>query len=111
MEARATAKYLRISPIKVVRVANLVRGKGLAEAFNILTLTGNKPSGLISDVLKSAAANAENNHEMDATKLYVASIMVNEGPTLKRFRPGSMGRASIILKRCSHISVVLKERE
>ncbi len=111
MEARATAKYIRVSPIKVKRVASLVRGKDLAEAMNVLKLTGNKPARIISDVLKSAAANAENNHNMDVSNLYVDQIITNQGPTLKRFRAGSMGRASIILKRSSHISVVLKEKE
>ena len=65
---------------------------------------------LVEKVVQSAAANAENNHEMDADKLYVAEIAVNQGPTMKRWRAGSQGRASIILKRSSHIEVVLKER-
>lgn len=110
MEARAIAKYIRISPLKVNRVAGLVRGKDVADAMNILTLTGNKPAGLIKDVIKSAAANAENNHDMDAEKLYVAEVYANQGPTLKRFKAGSQGRASQILKRTSHIGVVLKEK-
>ncbi|MCO8194600.1 MULTISPECIES: 50S ribosomal protein L22 [Anaerofustis] len=110
MEAKATAKYLRVSPIKVKRVASLVRGKDLGEAINILKLTGNKPAREIEKVVKSAAANAENNHDMDVTKLYISEISANQGPTLKRFRAGSQGRASMILKRSSHISVVLKER-
>ena len=110
MEAKATAKYLRVSPIKVKRVASLVRGKNLGEAINILKLTVNKPAREKEKVVKSAAANAENNHDMDVTKLYISEISANQGPTLKRFRAGSQGRASMILKRSSHISVVLKER-
>ena len=110
MEARAIAKYLRMSPTKLAPVADLVRGKDLAEALTILKFTPGKSAELVEKVVQSAAANAENNHEMDADKLYVAEIAVNQGPTMKRFRAGSQGRASIILKRSSHIEVVLRER-
>lgn len=110
MEARAIAKYLRMSPTKLAPVADLVRGKDLAEALTILKFTPGKSAELVEKVVQSAAANAENNHEMDADKLYVAEIAVNQGPTMKRWRAGSQGRASIILKRSSHIEVVLKER-
>ena len=110
MEARAIAKYLRMSPTKLAPVADLVRGKDIAEALTILKFTPGKSAELVEKVVQSAAANAENNHEMDADKLYVAEIAVNQGPTMKRWRAGSQGRASIILKRSSHIEVVLKER-
>ena len=110
MEARAIAKYLRMSPTKLAPVADLVRGKDLAEALTILKFTPGKSAELVEKVVQSAAANAENNHEMDADKLYVAEICVNQGPTMKRWRAGSQGRASIILKRSSHIEVVLRER-
>ena len=110
MEAKAIAKYLRMSPTKLAPVADLVRGKDLAEALTILKFTPGKSAELVEKVVQSAAANAENNHEMDADKLYVAEIAVNQGPTMKRWRAGSQGRASIILKRSSHIEVVLKER-
>ncbi len=110
MEARAIAKYLRMSPTKLAPVADLVRGKDLAEALTILKFTPGKSAELVEKVVQSAAANAENNHEMDADKLYVAEIAVNQGPTMKRWRAGSQGRASIILKRSSHIEVVLRER-
>ena len=110
MEARAVAKYLRMSPTKLAPVADMVRGKDLAEALTILKFTPGKSATLVEKVVQSAAANAENNHEMDTDKLYVAEIAVNQGPTMKRWRAGSQGRASIILKRSSHIEVVLKER-
>lgn len=110
MEARATAKFVRVSPIKAQRVASLIRGKDLGEALNILVLTGNKPAREIEKVVRSAAANAENNHDMDVSRLFISEISANQGPTMKRFRAGSQGRASLILKRSSHISVVLKER-
>ena len=110
MEARAIAKYLRMSPTKLAPVADLVRGKDIAEALTILKFTPGKSAELVEKVVQSAKANAENNHEMDADKLYVAEIAVNQGPTMKRWRAGSQGRASIILKRSSHIEVVLRER-
>ena len=110
MEARAIAKYLRMSPTKLAPVADLVRGKDLAEALTILKFTPGKSAELVEKVVQSAAANAENNHEMDADKLYVAEIAVNQGPTMKRWRAGSQGRAGKILKRSSHIEVVLRER-
>ena len=110
MEAKAIAKYLRMSSTKLAPVADLVRGKDLAEALTILKFTPGKSAELVEKVVQSAAANAENNHSMDTDKLYVAEICVNQGPTMKRWRAGSQGRASIILKRSSHIEVVLKER-
>ena len=110
MEARAIAKYLRMSPTKLAPVADLVRGKDLAEALTILKFTPGKSAELVEKVVQSAAANAENNHEMNADNLYVAEIAVNQGPTMKRWRAGSQGRASIILKRSSHVEVVLRER-
>ncbi len=110
MEAKAVAKYVRMSPIKLKPVADLVRGKNLSEALTILKFTPGKGSELIEKVVKSAAANAENNHEMRVDKLYVAEVYANQGPTMKRWRAGSQGRASKILKRSSHIGVTLKER-
>ena len=111
MEAKAIAKYVRMSPSKLKPITDLVRGKDLNEALNILKFTPGKGSELIEKVVKSAAANAENNHEMDPDKLYVAEINANQGPTMKRWRPGAQGRAGMILKRTSHIYVTLKERE
>ncbi len=111
MEAKAVARYVRMSSSKLKPVADLVRGKDLNEALAILKFTPGKGSELIEKVVKSAAANAENNHEMDPDKLYVAEISTNQGPTMKRWRPGAQGRAGMILKRTSHIFVTLKERE
>lgn len=111
MEAKAVAKYVRMSPIKLKPVADLVRGKDLKEALTILKFTPGKGSVLVEKVVKSAAANAENNHDMNVDKLYVAEVYAHQGPTMKRWRAGSQGRASVILKRSSHIGVTLKERE
>ena len=110
MEARAIAKYVKISPRKMKPILDLVREKNASEALAILNFTPNKGAKILLKVIKSAVANAENNHEMDADKLFVAEVIVNQGPTLKRFRAGSMGRAASILKRSSHVRVVLKER-
>lgn len=111
MEAKAIAKYVRMSSSKLKPVADLVRGKDLNEALTILKFQPGKASELIEKVVMSAAANAENNHEMNPDALYVAELSANQGPTMKRWRPGAQGRAGMILKRTSHISVVLKERE
>jgi len=111
MEAKAVAKYVRMSSSKLKPVTDLVRGKDLNEALTILKFTPGKGSELVEKVVKSAAANAENNHEMNPDELYVAEISANQGPTMKRWRPGAQGRAGMILKRTSHISVVLKEKD
>ena len=111
MEAKAVAKYIRMSPIKLIPVADLVRGKDLSEALTILKFTPGKGSELIERVVKSAAANAENNHDMNVDKLYVAEVYAHQGPTMKRWRAKDHGRAAIILKRSSHIGVTLRERD
>jgi large subunit ribosomal protein L22 len=110
MEARAVAKYVKMSPSKIKPVTDLVRGKDLSEALTILKFTPGKGAEFIEKVVQSAAANAENNHDMDVSKLYVAEIYANQGPTMKRWRAGAQGRAGRILKRSSHIGVTLKER-
>ena len=110
MEARAVAKYVRMSHIKLKTVADLVRGKDLNEALNILKFTPGKGSQIVEKVVASAAANAENNFDMDPENLYVAEICVNQGPTMKRIRPRAQGRAYRILKRSCHISIILNER-
>ena len=110
MEAKAVAKYVRMSPTKLAPITDLVRGKDLQEALTILKFTPGKASELVEKVGQSAAANAENNHDMDPSKLYVAEIYANKGPTMKRWRAGAQGRAGMILKRSSHIGVTLKER-
>ena len=110
MEAKAVAKYVRMSPIKLKPIADLVRGKDLDEALTILKFTPGKGSEIIEKVVLSAAANAENNHEMNRDNLYVAEVYANQGPTMKRWRAGARGGASKILKRSSHVGVTLKER-
>ncbi len=110
-EARAVARYLRVSPFKARQVADLVRGKDVDEAVGILRYTNKKSAPLINKVLKSAIANAEHNNDMDSDELYVSEIYVDEGPTLKRMRPRAYGRADVRRHRTSHITVVLRERE
>ena len=110
MEAKALAKYVRMSPSKLKPVTDLVRGKDLNEALTILKFTPGKSAELVEKVVQSAKANAENNFDMDPDKLYVAEIYANQGPTMKRWRAGSQGRAGAILERSSHIGVTLKER-
>ena len=110
-EARATLRYIRISARKVKIVADLIRGKNVDEALAIVKFTPKASSEVIEKLLKSAIANAENNHDMKHENLYVAEIYANQGPTLKRIRPAAKGSAVRIRKRTSHITIVLKERE
>ena len=111
METKAIAKYVRVSPIKLKPVVDLVRGKDLEEALTILKFTQGRGSELIEKVVQSAAANAENNHNLSLDNLYVKEIYAHKGPTMKRWRAGSQGRAFMILKRSSHIGVTLAEKE
>lgn len=111
MEAKAVARTVRIAPRKVRLVADLIRGKQVGEAVAILRLTPKAASPIVEKVLKSAVANAEHNYEMDVNNLVVSQAYVNEGPTLKRFRPRAQGRASAINKRTSHITIVLSEKK
>jgi large subunit ribosomal protein L22 len=109
MEARAVAKYLRLSPRKVRYSADLVRGKRAEDAVNILTYTPKVGAKAVSKVLQSALANARQNPSIDVDTLVVKTIFVNQGPTLKRFRPKPMGRAGRIRKRTCHVTVILAE--
>ncbi|MBQ9413594.1 MAG: 50S ribosomal protein L22 [Clostridia bacterium] len=111
MEARAQATYVRISPRKVKIVLDLIRNKPIDEAIAIAHFTPKSAAEPIEKLLKSAAANAENNHNMDRNTLYVAECFACPGPILKRIRPRAQGRAYRIEKRTSHITVVLKEAE
>ena len=111
MEAKAHLKYARISNRKVDIVLSLIRNKPVGVAMGILKNTPKAASELLEKLLNSAIANAENNHNMDVSKLYVAETYANQGPTLKRVRPRAQGRAFRILKRTSHITMVLKEAE
>lgn len=110
MEAKAVAKYVRVAPRKVRVVMDLIRGKNVAEAFAILKFTPKAGADVIEKVLKSAVANAENNFDMDVDKLYVSTAFVDQGPTLKRIHPRSRGQAFKILKRTSHVTVIVEER-
>lgn len=110
MEVRAVSKYLRVSPHKARLVADLVRGRKVSDALTILKYTTKKSGRLITKTLRSAVANAENTRSMDVETLFIKSILIDEGPRLKRWRPRAMGRANRILKGSSHITVVLAEK-
>ena len=111
MEARAYLKYARIAPRKVQIVLDLIRNNPLDQAMPILKHTPKPPCEPLEKLLKSAIANAENNHNMDKNNLYVAECFVAPGPVLKRMRPRAQGRAFRVLKRTSHITIALKERD
>ena len=111
MQAKAVARTVRIAPRKTRLVVDLIRGKQVGEAVAILKLTPKAASPIVEKLLKSAIANAEHNYEMDANNLVVAQVFVDEGPTMKRFRPRAQGRASAINKRTSHITIVLSEKK
>ena len=110
-EAVASLNYARISSRKVKIVADLIRGKNVDEALAIVKFTPKAASEILEKLLKSAIANAENNHSMAHEKLYVAEIFANQGPTLKRIRPAAKGSAVRIRKRTSHITIKLRERD
>ncbi len=107
----ATAKHVRIAPDKVRIVLALIRGKSVNEAMAILQATPKAASEAVFKVLNSAAANAEHNQDMSISDLYVAEAYADQGPTLKRYQPVSKGRAHHILKRTSHITVILDTKE
>ena len=110
MEAVANLKYLRISPRKVKIVLDLIRGKDVGTAYAILMQTPKAASEPVLKLLKSAAANAENNHQMDPEKLYVSATYANPGPIIKRIMPRAQGRAYRINKRTSHVTIAVEER-
>ncbi|MEG2707828.1 MAG: 50S ribosomal protein L22 [Vagococcus sp.] len=110
MEAKAIAKGVRIAPRKARLVIDLVRGKNVAEADDILKNTNKEAARLIRKVLTSAVANAENNLELNKTNLFIKEAFINEGQTMKRARFGSRGHVDPIKKRTSHITVVVSER-
>ena len=109
LEAKATLRYARISSRKVKIVADLIRGKKVDEALAIVKFTPKASSEIIEKLLKSAIANAENNHGMNRVNLIVSEIYANQGPTLKRIRPAAKGSAVRIRKRTCHITIVVKE--
>jgi len=109
METVARAKYIRISPQKVRLVADLIRGKKVEDALNLLMFTPKSSAPVIAKVLKSAVANAGQRQGVDVDTLVVKRITVDEGPTMKRFRARAMGRGTRILKRMSHITIIVEE--
>lgn len=111
MEVRAISKYERISPLKVNFICKEIRGKNVDEALAILKFTPKKGARLLEKVLKSAIANAEHNFNLNRDELIVAHAYANQAPVMKRWRPKAKGSAYPILKRSSHIGVVVKERE
>jgi large subunit ribosomal protein L22 len=110
MEVRAKLKFARIGPRKAQLVADLIRGKKSEEALNILMFTKKSAAKTLSKLLKSAIANAGQNKTIDVDRLYVKKITVDQGPTMKRFMPRALGRATTIRKRSSHILIVLDEK-
>jgi large subunit ribosomal protein L22 len=109
MEAKAIGKRIRISAQKVRRIADLVRGKPVADALDLLSFESQQPAAVVKKVLESAIANAENNEGADVDDLKVTEIFVDEGMTMKRIKPRAKGRADRILKRSCHISVTVKD--
>ncbi|MGK0673579.1 MAG: 50S ribosomal protein L22 [Halothiobacillaceae bacterium] len=110
MQAYAVHKYAHVSPQKARLVADLVRGKHVAEALQILKFTNKKAAGLVRKVIESAIANAEHNVGADVDALRIAAICVDEGPVMKRLHARAKGRANRIVKRTSHIRVTVAEQ-
>ena len=106
----ASAKYVRVAPRKVQVVLDLIRGKQVDQALAILMYTPKSAAPVVEKLLNSAIANAENNLEMDRASLYVAEVYANQGPTLKRYWARSHGRADMIKKHTSHITIVLDQK-
>ncbi|MCK5162256.1 MAG: 50S ribosomal protein L22 [Desulfobacula sp.] len=109
MEVKATTRYTRISPFKLRLPIDEVKGKTAGQALTLLKFMPLKAAGIIYKTLQSAVANAEHNNELDVDRLVVKNIIVDHGPTMKRFRPRARGRASRILKRSSHLTVIVEE--
>jgi large subunit ribosomal protein L22 len=109
MEVKATARYVRIPPQKIRLIMDEVRGRKVAEVLRWLSFSPQKGARLLKKVVDSAVANAEANKEIDVDTLFIKKIFADDGPTLKRFRPRAMGRATRIRKRMSHLTVILDE--
>lgn len=110
MPVKAKLRFARIQPSKVRLAADLVRGRSLADAETVLSLMPNRAARLLGDVIRSAAANAENNHELDREDLFIESVTADAGPTYGRLKPRARGRADVVRRQLCHISVVLEER-
>ena len=111
MDVKATAKTVRVTPRKARLVLDNIRGKSVEEALAILQFTPNQAAAAIAKVVKSAAANAEHNNQMDPDKLYIKACYADEGLVMKRYMPRAKGSASQILKRTSHITVVVSDEK
>ena len=111
METSAVARYIRISPRKVRLVMDELRGKKVEEALNMLTFSTQKGGRILKKLINSAVANAQQNSGVDVDKLYIYRIFADEGPTLRRFIPRAQGRATRILKRTSHLTVILNDKK
>lgn len=111
MEAKAYVRNVRIAPRKVKILCDLIRGKDAGTAAAVIMNTPKAASEIMIKLLKSCVANAENNHNMDTDKLYISQVFVTPGPVMKRVMPRAQGRAFRILKRTSHITMVLAEKE
>jgi large subunit ribosomal protein L22 len=110
MEVKAKLKFVRVTPRKAQLVVDLIRGKGSEEALNILTFTKKAAANIVIKLLKSAIANATQKKNIDVDRLYIKKITVDQGPTMKRYQPRALGRATTIRKRTSHIDIVLDEK-
>ena len=110
MEVRAVSKYARISPFKVRMLADAIKGKPVEVGLNTLKFMPQKAAGIVEKIVRSAAANADQNPDIDVDSLVIRNLIVDQGPTLKRFRARARGRGSRILKRTSHITVILAEK-
>lgn len=111
MVSTARLRHLRVGPRKVRLVADLIRGKNVEEALNILQFVDKRSARPLAKLVKSAVANADEKPGVDVDRLYIKTLMVDGGPTIKRFRPRAMGRAAPILKRTSHVTVHLDQRD
>ncbi len=111
MDVKAVSKYIRLSPRKVRQVVDLIRGKSVDEALAILRYTPKRASEVVTKVVKSATANAENNLQMSKDELFVTACYVDQGPTYKRYKPRAMGRADLLRRRTSHITVVVGDKK
>ena len=110
MEVKARLRFVRVGPRKARLVADMIRGKGSEEALNVLTFTKKAVAKILIKLLKSAIANATQKKNIDIDRLYIKKITVDQGPTMKRFQPRALGRATTIRKRTSHINIILDEK-
>jgi large subunit ribosomal protein L22 len=109
MEVKAVSKYVRISPRKVRKLVDAIKGESVEAALNMLKFMPQKAAGIVEKIIRSAVANADQNQDIDVDALYVRNVIADQGPTLKRFRARARGRGTRILKRTSHITVILAD--